>query len=73
VYLQGLQVPSRLLMRSWRARAVDRAHGRRRFTHASIADADPVSGEARLGIVAHYSIGIGFAALLLAWRITQTE
>lgn len=42
--------------------------GRGRFTHASIADADPVSGEARLGIVVHYSIGIGFAALLLAWR-----
>jgi hypothetical protein len=47
---------------------VDRAHGQGRFTHASIADADPVSGETRLGIVAHYSIGIGFAALLLAWR-----
>jgi hypothetical protein len=26
--------------------------GRGRFTYASIADADPVSGEARLGIVA---------------------
>lgn len=42
--------------------------GKGRFSHASIADAEPVSGEARLGIVAHYSIGIGFAALLLSWR-----
>lgn len=40
--------------------------GKGRFSHASIADAEPISGEARLGIVAHYSIGIGFAALLLA-------
>ena len=47
--------------------------GRGRFTHASIADADPVSGEAKLGIVAHYSIGIGFASLLLAWRPGWTE
>ena len=39
--------------------------GSGRFTHASIAEADPVRGEARLGIVAHYSIGVGFAALLL--------
>jgi hypothetical protein len=38
------------------------------FTHASIADADPVPGEERLGVVVHYSIGIGFAALLLAGR-----
>jgi hypothetical protein len=42
--------------------------GRGRFTHASIADAEPVPGEARLGIVVHYSIGVSFAAVLLAWR-----
>jgi hypothetical protein len=42
--------------------------GRGRFTHASIADADPVPGEARLGLVAHYSIGVGFAGVLLTWR-----
>jgi hypothetical protein len=42
--------------------------GRGRFTHPSIAEAEPIPGEAGLGIVAHYSIGVGFAALLLAWR-----
>ena len=47
--------------------------GRGRLTHASIAEADPVPGEARLGIVAHYSIGVGFAALLLAWRPEWAE
>ncbi len=47
--------------------------GRGRFTHARIAEADPVPGEARLGIVAHYSIGVGFAALLLAWRPEWAE
>jgi DUF2938 family protein len=39
-----------------------------RFMHASIAEADPVPGEEKLGVVAHYSIGIAFAALLLACR-----
>jgi Protein of unknown function (DUF2938) len=32
--------------------------GRGRLTHPSIADADPVSGEARLGIVAHHGLGL---------------
>jgi hypothetical protein len=33
--------------------------------HASIAKAEPVRGELLIGWGAHYSIGIGFAALLL--------
>ncbi len=39
---------------------------RRRFFHQRIASADPVRGERPLGWVAHYSIGIAFAFLLLA-------
>lgn len=41
---------------------------RGRFTHDSIGAAAPVSEERKLGLVAHYSIGIGFAALLLALK-----
>lgn len=37
-----------------------------RFVHESIARATPVRGELLLGWAAHYSIGITFAALLLA-------
>lgn len=40
---------------------------RGRWAHASIARAEPVRGERLLGWTAHYSIGVGFAALLLAW------
>ena len=36
------------------------------WLHASIARAAPVRGERLLGWLSHYSIGIGFAALLLA-------
>lgn len=39
-------------------------HGR--FVHAAIARSAPVAGERVLGWAAHYAIGIGFAALLLA-------
>lgn len=39
-------------------------HGR--WFHESIAKAAPVRGELLLGWIAHYSIGISFAALLLA-------
>jgi hypothetical protein len=38
---------------------------RGRFAHASIANAEPVRGELLIGWCAHYSIGIGFAALLI--------
>jgi hypothetical protein len=37
-----------------------------RIIHASIAKAPPVRGERALGWTAHYTIGITFAALLLA-------
>ncbi len=38
---------------------------RGQWRHASIAQAKPVNGERLLGWVAHYSIGVGFSALLL--------
>lgn len=40
--------------------------GQGQWMHESIAQATPVSGELLLGWCAHYSIGITFAALLLA-------
>ncbi len=39
---------------------------RKRFVHQSIATAEPIRGELALGWVAHYSIGVTFAALLLS-------
>ncbi len=39
---------------------------RGRFTHDRIAAAKPVVGERPLGWLAHYSIGVAFAVLLLA-------
>jgi hypothetical protein len=39
-------------------------HGQ--WTHESIAKAAPIKGESWMGWVAHYSIGVTFAALLLA-------
>jgi hypothetical protein len=39
--------------------------GRGRVFHESISSADPINGERALGWVAHYSIGITFALLLL--------
>ena len=39
---------------------------RGRFRHESIAAASPARGEVAIGWVAHYAIGIAFAALLLA-------
>ena len=44
-----------------------------RFAHDNIADAEPIPGEAKLGLVVHYSIGVSFAGLLLAWRPRWTE
>ncbi|MFO0746712.1 MAG: DUF2938 domain-containing protein [Myxococcota bacterium] len=38
---------------------------RGRWMHANIAQAQPVRGERVLGWLAHYSIGVSFAALLL--------
>jgi hypothetical protein len=39
-------------------------HGR--IAHANIRAASPVSGEAAIGWIAHYAIGIAYAAILLA-------
>lgn len=39
---------------------------RGRWLHARIANSEPVRGERLIGWLAHYSIGIGFAALLIA-------
>jgi hypothetical protein len=39
---------------------------RGRFTHDRIGQSEPVRGEAVIGWIAHYSIGIAFAVLLLA-------
>src|SRR3954469_7462164 len=39
---------------------------RGRFAHASIAAAPAIGGERVIGWTAHYAIGVGFAALLLA-------
>lgn len=50
---------------------------RGRWYHESIAEAAPVRGELLIGWLAHYSIGVTFAALLLAifglrWARTPT-
>ena len=37
-----------------------------RFSHASIAKAEPVSSELAIGWVTHYTVGIAFAAVLVA-------
>ena len=37
-----------------------------RFTHASIAAAQPIRGERLIGWTAHYAIGVMFAGMLLA-------
>ena len=37
-----------------------------KFAHASIAQAAPVQGELAIGWVAHYAVGISYAAILLA-------
>jgi hypothetical protein len=40
--------------------------GRGRFVHQAIARAEPVAGEAALGWITHYAVGLAFALLLLA-------
>jgi hypothetical protein len=43
---------------------------RGRFVHDSIAKAEPVPGELAIGWIAHYVIGIAYAAILLAiWGV----
>jgi hypothetical protein len=41
---------------------------RGRFSHRPIAKSAPIPGELAWGWLAHYAIGIGFAALLVAWQ-----
>jgi hypothetical protein len=41
---------------------------RGRFTHASIARAEPVRKELAIGWVTHYAVGIAFAAVLVAMQ-----
>lgn len=41
---------------------------RGRFTHSSIAKAEPVANELIIGWVTHYAVGIAFAAVLVALR-----
>jgi hypothetical protein len=50
---------------------------RGRFAHASMAEAEPVRGEAAIGWTAHYLIGAGYGLLVLAvcgraWLIDPT-
>ncbi len=40
--------------------------GRGRFVHQAIARAEPVAGEAALGWITHYAVGLVFALLLLS-------
>lgn len=59
----GVPLPDYGLVGRWFAHMA-----RARLRHPSIAAAAPVRGERLLGWVAHYAIGIGFAALLpLGW------
>lgn len=41
---------------------------RGRFSHASIAQAEPVTSELTLGWITHYAVGIAFAAALVAMQ-----
>lgn len=59
--LTGAPLPNYRLVGRWLGHCA-----RGRFRHASIAEAEPIGGEAVLGWTAHYLIGIAFAGLLLA-------
>lgn len=59
--LFGVALPDYGLVGRWLAHMA-RGH----FRHERIAAAPPVAGERLLGWIAHYLIGIGFAAVLLA-------
>jgi len=72
--LRRLGVPS--LDLAWLGRWIGHLP-RGRFVHVRIAQAAPIRGELWIGWCAHYAIGIGFAALLLAvcgleWARTPT-
>jgi hypothetical protein len=59
--LMGVPAPNYGLVGRWLA-----GMSRGRFRHASIAAAPAVRGEQSIGWIAHYVIGVVFAALLLA-------
>jgi hypothetical protein len=59
-WLLGSPPPDYAMVGRWLAHMA-----RGRFVHASIAGATPVRGEALIGWLAHYLIGIFFAALLV--------
>lgn len=59
--LFGTPLPNLGLLGRWLGHMIDG-----RFRHEAIAAAQPVAGERFIGWVAHYVIGIVFAALLLA-------
>jgi hypothetical protein len=47
---------------------------RGRFRHDAIARSSPISGERFVGWIAHYAIGIAFAAVLIGvWSIDWTR
>lgn len=59
--LFGVAAPNYALVGRWLAHM---RHGQ--LHHAAIAKSPPVAGERALGWIAHYLIGIAFAALLIA-------
>ncbi|HYC35272.1 MAG TPA: DUF2938 domain-containing protein [Usitatibacter sp.] len=59
--LFGTPLPDYALVGRWLAHLA-----RGRFRHERIAASPPVGNERALGWAAHYAVGIGFAALLLA-------
>lgn len=61
--LLGTPLPDYALVGRWIAHAA-----RGRVVHDAIAKSAPVKGEALIGWIAHYAIGIGYAALLLLIR-----
>lgn len=64
-WLLGVAPPDYGLVGRWFA-----GMARGRFRHAAIAASPPVPGERTIGWAAHYLIGIGFAAILLAvWGV----
>jgi len=65
VALQRLGVPtgSFALIGRWVAHM---AHGQ--FSHTAIAKAEPVSNELAIGWITHYTVGIAFAATLVAMQ-----
>jgi hypothetical protein len=70
--LFGVAMPNWALVGRWIA-----SMPRGRFRHAAIARSPPVNRELLIGWLAHYAIGIGFAALLLTlcgheWILSPT-